>query len=158
MLLGGLEDQVDGAGEPALGGQDKPGAEDHGHVPVVTAGVHDAVVPRSVRPVAAFGERQAVHVGAQGDGVAEASVVGSVEGGDQAGAADATGEVEAHGLQPGGQVVARAVLLQAGLRDLVQVMAPASQPRPELFAHAVRPVTAAPSAEGSTLHGQRRPR
>jgi hypothetical protein len=114
-----------------------PGAEDHGHVPVVTAGVHDPVVPGPVRPVAAFGERQAVHVGAQGDGVAVACVVASAEAGDQAGAADVASQVEAHGLQLGGQVVAGAVLPQAGLRDLVQRMAPAAQPRRQVPAHAV---------------------
>jgi hypothetical protein len=64
VFLSGLEDQVHDAGEAALGRQDPGGTKDHRHVPVVAAGVHDAMVDRPVRPCAPFGQRQAVHVGA----------------------------------------------------------------------------------------------
>jgi len=57
VLLGGLEHQVDGAGEASFGRENVSGTEDHRHVPVVAAGVHDPVVARAVRAVAAFGER-----------------------------------------------------------------------------------------------------
>jgi hypothetical protein len=64
VFFGGLEDQVDGAGEAALSRQDMGGAQQHGHVAVVAAGVHDAVVLGPVGPRAALGQREAVHVGA----------------------------------------------------------------------------------------------
>ena len=53
--------------EAALAASTWPAAEHHGHVPVVAAGVHRPVVPRSVRQRAALGQRQPVHVGAQPD-------------------------------------------------------------------------------------------
>jgi hypothetical protein len=67
VLLGRLEDQMHRAVEAALAGQDLAGAEHHGHVPVVAAGVHRAVVPRPVRQRIALGQGQPVHVGAQAD-------------------------------------------------------------------------------------------
>ena len=48
--------------------------------------------------------------------------------GHQAGAADASRDLEAHRRQLGGQVVTGAVLDEAGLGDLVQVVPPATEP------------------------------
>ena len=129
VLLGRLEDQLHRAVEAALAGQDVAGAEHHGHVPVVAAGVHRAVVPRPVRQRAALGQRQPVHVGAQPDRPAVAvRRAAPADGGHQAGAADAARDLQAHRRQLGGQVVARAVLGEAGLGDLVQVVPPAAEP------------------------------
>ncbi len=76
QLLGGLEDELHRAGEAiAQAGEDGRNAHQDGDVGVVAAGVHDAdvlAVPgrpllRRERHVGAFLDRQAVHVGAQGD-------------------------------------------------------------------------------------------
>ena len=97
VLLGRLEDQMHRAVEAALAGQDVAGAEHHGHVPVVAAGVHRAVVPRPVRQSVALGQRQPVHVGAQPDRPAAAvRRAAPADGGHQAGAADAARDLQAH--------------------------------------------------------------
>ena len=66
-LLGGLEDEVDGAGEVAGLGEVARGAEQHRGVAVVAAGVHPARVPRGVGQAGRLLDRQRVHVGAQAD-------------------------------------------------------------------------------------------
>ncbi len=66
-LLGGLEDEMHGAVEPARRGQVARGAEQHRGVPIVTASVHAPLIVGAVCELVELGERQAVHVGAQAD-------------------------------------------------------------------------------------------
>ena len=71
-LLGRLEDHDRGAGEVARLGQVFGGAEQHGGVAVMAAGVHLAGHRRPVGDVGRLLERQRVHVGAQPDHLAAA--------------------------------------------------------------------------------------
>jgi hypothetical protein len=63
-LLGGLERELDRARERGRR-QPPPDLEAHGDVTVVPARVHPPRVPRAVRHVVGFLDRQGVHVGAQ---------------------------------------------------------------------------------------------
>ena len=64
-LFGRLEDKVHGALEVALFAQDLGGAQQHGGVAVMAAGMHPAEILRAVLEIVGFVHRQAVHVGAQ---------------------------------------------------------------------------------------------
>ena len=66
-LLGRLEDHHRGAGEIARLGEIARGAEQHGGMAVMAAGVHLARHRRLVRQVVRLLDRQRVHVGAQPD-------------------------------------------------------------------------------------------
>ena len=72
-LLGRLEDHHRGAGEIARLGEIARGAEQHGGVAVMAAGVHLAGHRRLVGEVGRLLDRQRVHVGAQPDHLAGAS-------------------------------------------------------------------------------------
>ncbi len=65
-LLGGLEDEQHVALRWRLR-KHSGGAEHHGHVRVVTAGVHFSLDARSERQVGVLGAGERVHLGAQGD-------------------------------------------------------------------------------------------
>ena len=64
VLLGGLEDEVQRARAIGQGGQISGGPEQHGHVPVVAAGVHPARGQRAVLRRALLFDGEGVHVGA----------------------------------------------------------------------------------------------
>ena len=73
-FLGRLEDHHRGAGEIARLGEIARGAEQHGGVAVMAAGVHLARHRRLVRQVGRLLDRQRVHVGAQADHLAVATL------------------------------------------------------------------------------------
>ena len=112
-LLGGLEDEEDGAGElVADGGQGGGEAEADGGVDVVAAGVGDADLAAfelaapggGVRQVGLLDDGQGVHVGADGDHGAVGRTGGAAaQDADDAGVGDAGADfVEAEGAQVGG--------------------------------------------------------
>ena len=72
LLLGRLKNEQSShgpAGLPDQGG----GAQEHGHMAVMTAGMHDAGCFRGKGKACFFLYGQGVHVGAQGDGAAVAA-------------------------------------------------------------------------------------
>jgi hypothetical protein len=69
-FLGRLENDVRRAVIVAGLGEIAGGAEQHGRMAVVAAGVHAPLVARAMRDVRRLVDRQAVHVGAQADGAA----------------------------------------------------------------------------------------
>ena len=86
-LLRRLEDHHRRAGEVARLGEILRGAEQHGGVAVMAAGVHLAGHRRLVGKLARLLQRQGVHVGAQPDHLARA-VAGAADDTDHAGAPD----------------------------------------------------------------------
>ncbi len=86
-LLRRLEDHHRRAGEVARLGEILRGAEQHGGVAVMAAGVHLAGHRRLVGKLARLLQRQGVHVGAQPDHLARA-VAGAADDADHAGAPD----------------------------------------------------------------------
>ena len=64
-LFGRLEDQVDGAAEPARFCKVAGRAQEHRGVAVMPAGMGDAVMNAGVRNSGGFANRQRIHVGAQ---------------------------------------------------------------------------------------------
>src|SRR5439155_194848 len=93
-LLGGLEEQAYGAGQPALAGelrQDQSGAEDDGGVDVVAAGVGAAGDRGGVRHGLGVGDGEGVDVGA------ERQQPGAFRGGAFRGGADVADEAGAGG-------------------------------------------------------------
>src|SRR5690606_27397327 len=111
LLLRGLEDQPEAAGQVAAGrefGEDVSEADEDRGVRVVAAGVADAVDGGAVGDVLGVLDGQGVHVGADGDDpVAFTDVAG------QAGAVGDEAWFEADGGEPGGDV-GRGVLLVPG--------------------------------------------
>ena len=128
-LLGGLEDEVDGAVEVAGLGQVLGRPQQHGGVPVMATGVHAVGGRGAVREVVVLSHLKAVHVSAKADGAWGGA---GVQSADQAGAGDATGDGDAPGLQLGGDDGAGTVLVEAKLRMGVQVAAPLGQDRGEV--------------------------
>ncbi|MNL65624.1 hypothetical protein D3C87_1899770 [compost metagenome] len=61
-LLSRLKDENDAAGEIAGLCQIAGGAEEHRRVPVVTAGVHDAAIRRTMREIIALFNCERVHI------------------------------------------------------------------------------------------------
>ena len=108
-LLGRLEDHHRGAGEIAGLGEIARGAEQHGGVAVMAAGVHLARHGRLVRQAGRLLDRQRVHVGAQADDLAGAALA-AADDADHAGAADARHHlVAAEALQLVGDAAGGAV-------------------------------------------------
>ena len=100
------------------------GAEQHGGVAVVAAGMHTARIFRSVGQAGVFEDRQRVHVGAQGDGLSR-PVLPALDDPDNPGATDAGDDLVAAEIpQFGGDRLGGAeyVLEQFGM--LMQVSAP----------------------------------
>jgi hypothetical protein len=136
QLLGGLEDELDRAGETiAQAGEDGRDGHQDGDVGVVAAGVHDAhvlAVPcrpllRRERHVGALLDRQPVHVGAQGDHWPRQP---AAQHADDAGDRDLRADVvEAELLQVGGDDRGGADLAVAELRVRMQVAPPGDQLR-----------------------------
>ena len=116
-FLGGLEDHHRGAGEIARLGKIARGAEQHGGVPIMTAGMHLAGNGRFVWQVVRLFDRQRVHVGAQADRLA-ATTLAAANDADHAGPADAGHDlVAAEGLQFFGDGAGRALHVVQQLRD-----------------------------------------
>ena len=111
MLLRGLEHEVDGAVQVLGPGQQAGGAQQHGHVAVVAAGVHAARAPGGVGVVADFLDGQGVHVGPEADGAGAAA---QAQGAHQPGAADAPGHLQAQGGQGAGHELGGLPLLEPG--------------------------------------------
>ena len=62
-----LEDEANGAVEPAFLSQDLRRTEQHRRVAVMAAGMHDARVLRAIGHVRLFGDAQGVHIGPKRD-------------------------------------------------------------------------------------------
>ena len=129
-FLGRLEDQHHRALDVGLhAGQHGGSSQQHGHMGVVAAGVHDRhgpPLPRrrdlgSERQAGLFLDRQSVHIGAQGHDLAG---LAALEDPDHAGLAHALADLEAQGLQLLGDDGGGADLLVAELRMLMNVAAP----------------------------------
>ena len=88
-LLGRLEDHHGGAGEIARLGEIARGAEQHGGVAVMAAGVHLARHDRFVGHVIGFLDRQRVHVSAQSDHLLDVPALAATNDADYAGTAEA---------------------------------------------------------------------
>ncbi len=86
-LLRRLEDHHRGAGEIARLGEIARGAQQHGGVAVMAAGVHLARHRRLVRQVGRLLDRQRVHVGAQADRLVRRALA-AADDADHAGAAE----------------------------------------------------------------------
>ena len=119
-LLGRLEDEVHRTLEVAALAQHLGGAQQHGRVAVVAAGMHAAGVLRAMLEVVGLVHRQAVHVGAQADRLHRVALA---QGSHQAGLAEAARHFEAPLLELGGDDVGGAVLLVSKLRMGVDVAA-----------------------------------
>ncbi len=126
-LLGGLEDQPDGARQQALLVQfreDEAGAEDHGGVHVVAAGVRPVGHGRAVRALGlGVGDGQAVDVGPQGEhaGPSVPLLARHADVTDEPGSDVEYARLEAGPLEPLLDRGCRAELLVAQLRVHVQV-------------------------------------
>ncbi len=118
-FLGGLEDQVHGAGEIRLGGEAARGTEQHGGMAVMAARVHLAVDHRAVRELVLLLQMQRVHVGAQRDRALARAL--ALDGRDHAGLGEPALVRDAPRRQLGGDDVGGAHLLERGLGVLVDV-------------------------------------
>jgi hypothetical protein len=65
VLLGGLKDEMDRAGEIAGFCEVFGRAEEHCGMAVVTTGVHPSVISRGMRNIVLFFDVQRIHIGAQ---------------------------------------------------------------------------------------------
>ncbi len=129
-FLGGLEDELHGAGETGLHPGEYFGrSHEDGDVVVVPAGVHDSrllsVVDRAdralEREIDHFGDGERVHVGAQRD---DGTGQGPAQDPDDAIAADTGLDFETERLEMIGDELGGARLLERQLGVLVNVLAP----------------------------------
>ena len=129
-LLGRLEDDDGGAVEVARLAQILGGAQQHGRVPVVAAGVHVARRLGGVGQAGDLRHGQRVHVGAHADHLARGGLA-TPDDADHARPADAGHHlVAAECLELVGDDPGRAVHVVEHLRVLMDVAAPARRPRP----------------------------
>ncbi len=123
-LLGRLEDHHRGTGEIARLGQIARGAEQHGGVAVMAAGVHFAGARRFVRQPGFLLDRQRVHVGAQADHFVGLALA-AVDDADHPGAAEAGHHlVAAEGFELLGDGRRRALHVIEQLRMGMQIVPP----------------------------------
>jgi hypothetical protein len=129
-FLGGLEDELHGAGELGLhAGKDLGRTHQHRHVRVVTAGVHDAGLlagplranPGRERQVHLLGDRQRVHVGAQRH---DRPRLAAAQQRHHAGMGNPGAYLQAQGAQVPGDHLARAELAVAQFGVRVDVTPP----------------------------------
>jgi hypothetical protein len=111
-LLGRLKDEMDGAVEVACRRKVLGGAQQHGRVAVMAAGMHAALVLAAMIEGIVLVHRQRVHVGAQPNG---ARIVADPDGADDAGLADAGRDLAAPFLELLGHDLRRPLLLEAEL-------------------------------------------
>lgn len=117
-FLGGLEDEVHGAIEPARARQLARRADQHAGVAVVTAAVVRARVAAGMRRRAQFHHGQRIHVGAQAHAAGPAA---AAQRADHAGAADAFVHLQAEQPQRLRHDAGRAPLLKGQLGVRMQV-------------------------------------
>ncbi len=123
-LFGRLEDDDRSAVEVARLAQVLGGAQQHGGVAVVAAGVHLARDFRGVGQAGVLQDRQRVHVGAHADDFAGAGLA-ALDDADDAGPADARHDlVAAEGFELLGDDAGGTVNVVEQLRVLVQIAAP----------------------------------
>ena len=123
-FLGGLKDHHSRAGEVARFAEITRGAEQHGGVAVMAAGVHEAGILRRVREAGRLGDRQGVHVGAKPDHPA-AVALAAADDADHAGAADAGNDfVDAEFAQAFGDDPGRPIDVVEELGMAMNVAAP----------------------------------
>ena len=121
VLLGGLEDEVDGAAEIRLPREHGRRAQQHRRVAVVAAGVHLARDRRCVRDAGLLVDVQCVEIGAQADRVAAGS---AAQHADHAGAGKPRVHFEPERAELVGDEGGGRRLLERGLRVGVDVVAP----------------------------------
>ena len=121
-LLGRLEDELHLAASQLVlhVAEDLGRTQEHGHVVVVAAGVHDAVVLRGKGQAGALLDGQGVDVRAEHDGLAGAA---GVQRGDEAGVVREGLHLQAHGLHVLHQGLGGLKLLEAQFRVLMVVSA-----------------------------------
>ena len=123
-FLVGLEDHAHRAVEVARLAQVLGGAEQHGCVAVVAAGVHLARSLGGIRNAGCLQDRQRIHVGAQAHHPARRGLA-ALDNADHAGLADAGHDLVAPECrQLVGNDAGRAVHVEAELGMLVQILAP----------------------------------
>ncbi len=108
-FLGRLEDEHGDAVEIRVVGQVAGGAEQHGGMAVVAAGVHLALVFRVMREFVQFAQRQRVHVGAQANHAGRGA---GAQHADHTGFGDAAMDFQAIAFQLAGHDVGRPVLVE----------------------------------------------
>ena len=111
-LLGRLEDHVHRPGEVRLFGEAAGGAEQHGRVPVVAAGVHLAGNGRAIVAAGRLLDVERVEVGAQADRPLARAI--ALDRADDAGLGDPFGDLDPPAAQRVGDELRRAGLLEAG--------------------------------------------
>ena len=102
VLFGGLEDQVQRAGEAARFGQMPGGCQQHRGVPVMAAGMHHAIMGACPGLAGGFLQRQGVHVGAQAQAP---RTVATAQGADDTGRSQAAMDLITPGLQAVGDAL-----------------------------------------------------
>ena len=118
-FLTGLEQELDLALELVLLlKQDVSRAEQHGHVVIVAAGVHDALVLGSELKAGAFFDGQSIDIGTQHDGAAGPA---GVESGDQAGVVGEGLDLHTHLLKLRDESLGGLPLLEAELGMRVEI-------------------------------------
>jgi hypothetical protein len=120
-FLGRLEDEMDGAGEVGRGGESLGGAQQHGGVTVVAAGVHLVGYGRRVVERVLLLEMERIHVGAQPDRLLAGLV--ALERADHAGCREPTVDLEAPGLELLGHDLGRSYFLECRLGMAMDVAA-----------------------------------
>ena len=123
VLLGRLEDEVDGAVEVLGLGQILGRAQQHHRVAVMAAGMHLAGDRRLVIEAVGLVHVERVHVGAQADRPLRRA---RAQHAHHAGLGQAAMNFQAEGLQLGGDDVGGAHFLEGGLGMAVNVMPPGS--------------------------------
>ena len=120
VFLGRLEDEVNGSLELAGLGQVAGGAKQHGRVAFVAAGVHLARGPGLVVELVGLLDEECVHVGPQ----PHRRPVARAQRADDAGPRQAPVHRYAEFIEPPGDEVGRALLLEGGFGMGVQVPPP----------------------------------
>ncbi len=130
VLLGGLEDDMHGAGEAARLGEIARGPQQHGGVAVMAAGVHAARVLGAVREAVLLHDVERVHVGPQADRAARP--LAALDGADHTGSGQAAMDLDAEGGELLCDELGGRVLLEGGLGVGMEVVAPSGHVRMEL--------------------------
>ncbi len=121
ILLGWLEDQVDGSVEVAVSCQFLGCGQQHGGVPIVPTGVHPAGVPARMRKLVELLQGQGVHVGSQSQRTATGTSVAPMHRAHHTSARQSTVNRNAPLGEFGGHDVGGAFLLKTEFRVGVDV-------------------------------------
>ena len=132
MLLRRLEEEPDGAVEPALFDQHRRRTEEHRHVAVMPARVHPADL-RRVRETGLLNQRQRVHVSPQ---PYRPRPRAECQGGHHTCSTDSTMRGQAERTQQVRDVRRRRLFLEPQLGPLVQPVPPLPQPAVQIVDHA----------------------